>query len=849
MCSNTDHHPAAAAAAANQDGAKTTEKKKTMTKKTTKRSSKDDDHSNTASSSYSSSSNQSRDGYTVSLSFGFVMAIIMISTLASFHAGKLVRHQMILAVEDSSSNVSSTKSEIMTRWLLWVAEQSAPQGTPERIPEMDTGAAKDTEWIHCRDQKHKDDRFCNIQASQAEATEDSSSSSDDDSAESSEDESDESSDDESSDSDEDQDDVNVGEEADASGNLAARHLLVDLKHNQQPQAVLEDLIKLASSRGWKLQSYQQSPQAGTTLIFEEGHVMILHVNANALDIYSMEKEKTLLSWLSHSTLVNTNIHIDRWAYKPRGTSWEQIDAGLNDMYNGLLGSFEYTNKTLVAREKSPFQEISFYDIIDPRLLSLDAYQKSLSTTEDNYYTRNAHLFQPVRGMYLDGVVQSMSYGERAYHEALVHPSMMLHPKPQRVAIIGAGEGATLREVLKHSCVKEVIMIEIDSAVMDLSRKHLPAWNDCSDFKLPEGMPPNPTGNCFDDPRAKVYAEDAIRWFVDRYGDNDKHDGSHELFDLIIMDALDPGDKVEFSDMLFDNSKLAETFFRALTPDGIFLSQTGEEEDLDDPNPLWTSDKHTILFQRNLAKVGFSRIYGYEEASTRFSGIWSFLLASKSSDTSRWNANPAEIDLELQQRAMPTISGDWPFHYFDGATMQTYQTSSRPVATVTCRTYPDWPACQRGPGLGESTHVAVNDALAVQDNGQVIAKQDIEPGTIVGLEECVEGTWHIPHNTNDLIGSFAASSYPQWNAWKTLSSEFSIPVDIYGEHAIDVDLSNFVLMQQCPAKNSGLEPFAKGETNEMYINFWRIHSCAARRASKQKIEAGEEVSCDGYLETL
>lgn len=32
------------------------------------------------------------------------------------------------------------------------------------------------------------------------------------------------------------------------------------------------------------------------------------------------------------------------------------------------------------------------------------------------------------------------------YPALVHPAMMAHANPKRVAIIGGGEGATLREV-------------------------------------------------------------------------------------------------------------------------------------------------------------------------------------------------------------------------------------------------------------------------------------------------------------------------------------------------------------------------------------------------------------------
>lgn len=53
-----------------------------------------------------------------------------------------------------------------------------------------------------------------------------------------------------------------------------------------------------------------------------------------------------------------------------------------------------------------------------------------------------------RSLILDGYIQSSEADEHIYHESLVHPAMVLHPNPTKVLIIGGGEGATLREVLK-----------------------------------------------------------------------------------------------------------------------------------------------------------------------------------------------------------------------------------------------------------------------------------------------------------------------------------------------------------------------------------------------------------------
>ena len=48
-----------------------------------------------------------------------------------------------------------------------------------------------------------------------------------------------------------------------------------------------------------------------------------------------------------------------------------------------------------------------------------------------------------RCLILDNEFQSAEADEFIYHEALIHPSFILHPGIEHVLIIGGGEGATL----------------------------------------------------------------------------------------------------------------------------------------------------------------------------------------------------------------------------------------------------------------------------------------------------------------------------------------------------------------------------------------------------------------------
>ena len=180
----------------------------------------------------------------------------------------------------------------------------------------------------------------------------------------------------------------------------------------------------------------------------------------------------------------------------------------------------------VASVKTEFQQVDVVDFRSiPELVNFESFKKQ----DPDYIEANPQLFAADRALYLDGIVQSTLQGNAAYHEALVQPSMFAHPNPKRVAIIGGGECATLREVLKHNTVEKVVMIEIDPGVIEVSKYALPMWNDCSHF---EGS----SRYCMDDPRAEIHNDDAFGWFINRFFANNNTD-EESLFDIIIMDAL------------------------------------------------------------------------------------------------------------------------------------------------------------------------------------------------------------------------------------------------------------------------------------------------------------------------
>ncbi len=146
---------------------------------------------------------------------------------------------------------------------------------------------------------------------------------------------------------------------------------------------------------------------------------------------------------------------------------------------------------------------------------------------------------------LDGVVQVTVRDEFVYQEMIAHVPLLLHGDARRVLIIGAGDGGVLRRVLQHRTVQQAVMVEIDAAVIRLSREHLPSVG----------------GDAWNDPRASVLIADGIAYVSAAAA------GS---FDVIIVDSTDPEGVGE---VLF-----SETFYvdcaRVLGPAGVLANQAG-----------------------------------------------------------------------------------------------------------------------------------------------------------------------------------------------------------------------------------------------------------------------------------
>eukprot|EP00746_Dinoflagellata_sp_MGD_P150186 gnl/MRDRNA2_/MRDRNA2_82102_c1_seq1.p1 gnl/MRDRNA2_/MRDRNA2_82102_c1~~gnl/MRDRNA2_/MRDRNA2_82102_c1_seq1.p1 ORF type:complete len:422 (+),score=87.95 gnl/MRDRNA2_/MRDRNA2_82102_c1_seq1:129-1268(+) len=159
---------------------------------------------------------------------------------------------------------------------------------------------------------------------------------------------------------------------------------------------------------------------------------------------------------------------------------------------------------------------------------------------------------------LNGDIMSSTSDEHIYHEMLVHSALLSAPRSQHILIVGGSEGATLREVLHHSSVQNVTMVDIDKGLVNFCNVHL--------HEMHRGS--------FTSEKVKMVYEDGAA-FVRR------HDP--KSFDVVIVDGIDfigqEGVTAGYGNTLFGEDFYHDVY-KVLRPGGVlvqYMSDVDREE--------------------------------------------------------------------------------------------------------------------------------------------------------------------------------------------------------------------------------------------------------------------------------
>ncbi|KAF5281659.1 hypothetical protein FQR65_LT14589 [Abscondita terminalis] len=197
-----------------------------------------------------------------------------------------------------------------------------------------------------------------------------------------------------------------------------------------------------------------------------------------------------------------------------------------------------------------------------------------------------------RALILDGIIQCTEHDEFAYQEMISFLPLCAHRNPNKVLIVGGGDGGVAREVSKHPNVQEIVQVEIDAEVIDVSKKHL------------EFM-----ARGFASPKLSLKICDGFEYIR-----NHKNE-----FDVIITDSSDPiGPAVN----LFTESYFA-LLSQALKPGGIVCSQGGT---------IWSQQlEHVQETVRNCRKHFATVKYAIANVPTYPTGQIGFVIGSLDRD--------------------------------------------------------------------------------------------------------------------------------------------------------------------------------------------------------------------------
>ncbi len=228
-----------------------------------------------------------------------------------------------------------------------------------------------------------------------------------------------------------------------------------------------------------------------------------------------------------------------------------------------------------------------------------------------------------KALVLDGKWQSSTGDEFLYHEPLVHPACVCHGSPRKVLVLGGGEGATVREVLRWKTVERVVMVDIDGQVVEACKKHLPEMHQ----------------GAFDDPRTELVIGDALDYL----------DDTNEKWDVVISDLSDPIEQGP-SFKLF-TKEYFERVKRVMAHHGVFVVQAGPVGPIE-----------MAMHVRLVHTVGavFTNVVSYASHVPTYASPWGYAMGSDRPIDTR--PDPDAIDSLLADKTTG------PLRMFDGRTL-------------------------------------------------------------------------------------------------------------------------------------------------------------------------------------
>jgi spermidine synthase len=231
------------------------------------------------------------------------------------------------------------------------------------------------------------------------------------------------------------------------------------------------------------------------------------------------------------------------------------------------------------------------------------YQKIVLTySEGNYW------------LFLNGYQQLSTLDEERYHDPLVHSVMSLHRDPKSVLVLGGGDGAAVRELLKYAEVDQITLVDLDERMTVLASTH-PVLLDINK-------------NSLNSPKVNVINDDGFTYM----------EKVNHKYDVIIADFPDPR-TVDLGRLY--TREFYWLCYHALKSGGFLITQAG--------SPYYAEAAFQCI-QKTMSSAGFQTLPIHNQVLTL--GEWGWVIGAKD------HAGSLKNDL---QEASIRVSTDWMTH--------------------------------------------------------------------------------------------------------------------------------------------------------------------------------------------
>jgi len=184
------------------------------------------------------------------------------------------------------------------------------------------------------------------------------------------------------------------------------------------------------------------------------------------------------------------------------------------------------------------------------------------------------------------------YSERDHfqlYEPMVHVPMMQIGSPERVLILGGGNGGALAEALKYPMIEEILVVEKDPEMISVAKMYFSKTQN----------------NAFDDPRVVLnhsFPRDFLTSYIEEndpdYGVPGRGMRDEARFDIVIVDLMEPRDH----DLALNYTlEFYQNISRVLANGGVIVTQGS--------SPIMAPETCVTIRNTMEKGIGFSSLFG------------------------------------------------------------------------------------------------------------------------------------------------------------------------------------------------------------------------------------------------